>query len=190
PRGCHRAPPPWRAEPARGASETSAQSSESVCSCPRFSSWAPGPGPGAGRRDWAAHSARGPGDRDRSPLLAGDTAPPEPLVETLAALARAPETSSAQVIMAISGNRCADEAKAFCAAAEARGIWKVSLAEPDDFLEGYNAKSAFYGSDEGPHPNVVHLTVAAPATGEEAGTDCKRRRVDGGCPGEPVSVSA
>ncbi|CAK0795126.1 unnamed protein product, partial [Prorocentrum cordatum] len=132
----------------------------------------------------------GPGDRDRSPLLAGDTAPPEPLVETLAALARAPETSSAQVIMAISGNRCADEAKAFCAAAEARGIWKVSLAEPDDFLEGYNAKSAFYGSDEGPHPNVVHLTVAAPATGEEAGTDCKRRRVDGGCPGEPVSVSA
>merc|ERR1712023_90114 len=77
-----------------------------------------------------------------SDLLYGDRAPPDPLVEVLAALSSAPGGREAQVILAVK-NRCADEAQAFCRLAKDRGLWKIRLADPDDFLEGFNSNCKY-----------------------------------------------
>lgn len=89
-----------------------------------------------------------------SDLLYGDKSPPEPLVETLAALFSDPGFANAEVILALK-NRCADETGAFCRVAQERGLWSILHADSDDLLEGYDGESA-YGGD-GPAYSVVRL---------------------------------
>lgn len=91
-----------------------------------------------------------------SDLLYGDGAPPEPLIETLAALAAEPGTRDAEVILAVK-NRCADEVGAFCSLARARGLWEVRLADSEDLPEGYDCGRSFYGSEDYPAYHVIHL---------------------------------
>eukprot|EP00401_Gymnodinium_catenatum_P068344 CAMPEP_0117545804 /NCGR_PEP_ID=MMETSP0784-20121206/46285_1 /TAXON_ID=39447 /ORGANISM="" /LENGTH=364 /DNA_ID=CAMNT_0005342665 /DNA_START=59 /DNA_END=1153 /DNA_ORIENTATION=- len=100
-----------------------------------------------------------------SDLLYGDKAPPEPLVETLATLMSEPGCQKAEVVIALK-NRCADEVSAFRRAVEARKIWDVSMADPGDFLDGYEGRSDFYGSD-GPMYGIVLLR--RPTRPDEAG---------------------
>lgn len=96
-----------------------------------------------------------------SDLLYGDAAPPQPLLETLAAMAEHPGARRAEVILAVK-NRCADEVGAFCRLAEARRLWDVRLASTDDFPEGYDCRRSFYGSEDRPAYNVIHLTPRCP----------------------------
>lgn len=91
-----------------------------------------------------------------SDLLYGDAAPAEPLVETLACLAGEPGSCHAEVVLAVK-NRCADEVEAFCRLARARDLWTVRLANADDLPEGYDCRRSFYGSEDSPAYNVIHL---------------------------------
>lgn len=92
-----------------------------------------------------------------SDLLYGDRAPPEALVEVLAALSSAPGGEGAQIILAAK-NRCADEVRVFCRLAEKRGLWDIRLADPVEFLEGFGGKCTYGEDQEGPAYNIIHLT--------------------------------
>mmetsp|Transcript_13765 Transcript_13765/g.39333 ORF Transcript_13765/g.39333 Transcript_13765/m.39333 type:complete len:370 (+) Transcript_13765:42-1151(+) len=124
-----------------------------------------------------------------SDLLYGDSSPPGPLLETLAAVASEPGGRDAEVILAAK-SRCVDEAQRFCGLARQRGLWSVSLADHGDFLDGYQEmfKAATGGGPEVPAYNVIHLSPlpaaallaaeppAAAALGEAAPPSPKRRK--------------
>lgn len=96
-----------------------------------------------------------------SDLLYGDKAPAQPLVDTLAALCREPACKDAEVILALK-NRCADELSSFRTAVEAKELWDLTLADPDNLLEGFDqSASQFYGGD-GRAYGVIHLKLRSP----------------------------
>lgn len=101
-----------------------------------------------------------------SDLLYGDKAPPEPLVETLAAIAETSGGRNAEVILAVK-NRCADETGAFKKTAAERGMWEITLAPSDCFIEGYDGESTYGGG--GPAYNIIHLARPSAKAGVAKG---------------------
>ncbi|CAJ1399279.1 unnamed protein product [Effrenium voratum] len=110
-----------------------------------------------------------------SDLLYGDRAPPEPLLDTLAALARAQDALGEPFLVTIAiKNRCCDEVEVFAGAARQRGLWAVSRAEPAALPESFQVQAdEFYGRQAKPGYCVVHLRPAEPDPSRSA----KRARV-------------
>mmetsp|Transcript_39268 Transcript_39268/g.73260 ORF Transcript_39268/g.73260 Transcript_39268/m.73260 type:complete len:336 (+) Transcript_39268:74-1081(+) len=100
-----------------------------------------------------------------SDLLYGETAPPGPLLDTLAAVAESqhcqdrPSTEPFLVTLAIK-NRCCDEAEAFAAAARERRMWTVDIADPSLLPESFQrAAEGFCGCQEKAAYCIVHLRL-------------------------------
>lgn len=99
-----------------------------------------------------------------SDLLYGDTAPPEPLLETLVAITEEQRghsdlaPSAAGLITLAIKNRCGNEIATFCRQARERHLWHVELAEQEDLPANYRGRaSGFYGAEDSPAYGIIHL---------------------------------